>query len=284
MTTQNPSLLRKVLFPASSPDRERPKPDLIPGNTVFFRVRLARNTSAEAVSAALNDVLTLNVRTALKATQIYLYSDATHRGIEVVPFNLLRTHRAVSFVTKTAGTPVPPAFTAPIFSPSSTLIEFQFDGVLAAPQRAALAKVEKALTPLSRDVSSIHCDNRYEILDSRITRKDAVFLTVMTRVPWNRSAAEAQAYWKEDHAALVYDNRTRTNMVGYVQVHTTQDAKSAFDNDFNGVATIEYDSITGYLHQLLRPTSLMFNNTLVLDEVNLTVNSEVYLFKRSDLS
>ncbi|MEU6564869.1 hypothetical protein [Nocardia nova] len=280
-----PKLLTRLLFPADAPDPHRPAPRQIDGVTVYFRLQLQPHRTAAEVRRALAALLApeSTSRTALGATQVYLYSDATHHGLELAPFILGRTHLALTLLSKIAGKPVPPKFTTRIAPAPAALLEIQFDAPPTSPQREALDQIKAALTPLANHLSSIECDRRYIVVDSRTSRTRAAFLTVLTRVPWNRTLDQAQRYWINEHAALVHDNLSRTNMVGYIQVHTTTDPRSTYDNEFGGVATIEFDTIADYRRQGTRPASMGFNNTLALDEMNLTIDSEIYLFHRTAL-
>lgn len=285
VTIAAPSWLTSRLFPAAAPDPHRPKPREIDGVTVYFRLRLERRRTADDVRQALAPLLAPGsaALAALDPTEVYLYGDATHHGLELAPFIVGRTHTALALFARIAGKPVPPRFSTQIAPSPSALVEIQFATPLTSTQHESLDQIEAALAPLASDLSSIECDRRYVIVDNPATRGTAVFLTVITRVPWNRTPEEAQRYWINEHASLVHDNLSRTNMVGYVQVHTTTQMHSAHDNEFAGVATIEFDTIGDYVRQGLQPASVSFNNTLALDEINLTVDSEVYLFHRTPL-
>ncbi|MEU1209098.1 hypothetical protein [Nocardia sp. NPDC005825] len=279
------SLLTRLLFPACAPDPHRPTPLQIDGVTVYFRLQLQPHRTSADVRRALAPLLAPESTSlaALEATQVYLYSDATHRGLELAPFILGRTHTALTLLSKAAGKPVPPKFTTHVAPAPAAMLEIQFDAPLTSPQDEALDKIKAAIAPLANHLSSVECDRRYIVVDSRASGPRAAFLTVLTRVPWNRTLDQAQHYWINEHAALVHDNLSRTNMVGYIQVHTTADPRSTYDNHFAGVATIEFDTINDYRRQGLRPASMGFNNTLALDEINLTVDSEIYLCHRAAL-
>lgn len=285
MTTSTQRVVRKLLFPATSPNPERPAPRAVDGVTVFLRLRLRDGVSVDKVNQAVESLLAAasQRRADLNASAAYLYSDATHGGVELVPFVLTRTHRALALISTVAGVPTPPKFESTLKVAPTVLLEFQFAAPLEFSQREVVYEIQEAVKALAADISINECDRRYVVLDSRASRQDAVFLTVATRKPWNRTLDDAQRYWINEHAALVYDNRNRTNMSGYVQVHTTQDPASPFDNRFSGVATIEFDQLRDYVLQGFRPTSMAFNSTLVFDEMNLTVDSELYLFTRSTL-
>lgn len=285
MTSPVRRLLSRLLFHANAPDAHRPTPRQIDGVTVYFRLRLQPHRTADDVRHTLAPLLAPEptALTTLGASQIYLYSDATHRGLELAPFILARTHTALTLFSKIAGKPLPPKFTTHIAPAPAALVEIQFDAPLTSPQHEALDQIETALAPLACNLSSIECDRRHIVVDNHASRATAAFLTVVTRVPWNRTLDQAQHYWINEHAALVHDNLARTNMAGYIQVHTTTDPRSTYDNHFAGVATIEFDTINDYRRQGQRPAAIGFNNTLALDEMNLTVDSEIYLFHRISL-
>lgn len=284
MTSTTAPLLKRLLFPANSPAPERRAPHPINGTTVFFRIRLRENVRPVQIKNTLNVAIPAGSKslTALAATQVYLYTDATHRGFEIAPFIIARTHRALTLVSRLGRRPEPPMFNTDVRPQNTALLEFQFPGSLNDKQRTILRSIEESLAEWATDISINECDTRYTVVDSTVTRRDAVFLTVVTRVPWNQTLESAQRYWINEHASLVSDNLNRTNMVGYIQVHTARDSSSPFRNEFGGVATIEFDGIGDYLQQIVSPTSLAFNNTLVLDEMNLTIGSEIYLFHRED--
>lgn len=285
MTSPARRLLTRLLFHADAPNPHRPTPHQIDGVTVYFRLQLQPHRAAADVHRALALLLApeSTALATLGASQVYLYSDATHRGLELAPFILGRTHTALTLFSKVAGKPVPPKFTTDIAPAPAALLEIQFDAPLSRAQHDALDQIKAALAPLASSLSSVECDRRYIVVDSRASRTKAVFLTVLTRVPWNRTLDHAQHYWINEHAALVHDNLSRTNMAGYIQVHTTTDPHSTYDNQFAGVATIEFDTINDYRRQGQRPAAMGFNNTLCLDEMNLTIDSEIYLFHRTPL-
>lgn len=279
------SLLTRLLFPTNAPDPNRPSPRRIDGVTVFLRLQLQPHRTATDVRHVLAPLLApeSTALAALEASQVYLYSDATHRGLELAPFILGRTHGALALISKIAGRPTPPRFSTRIAPSPAAMLEIQFDAPLTDAQRDAINQIRTVLAPLASNLSIAECDRRYVVVDSLASRSAAVFLTVLTRVPWNRTLDQAQHYWINDHAALVHDNLSRTGIVGYIQAHTTTDPNSTFDNEFGGVATIEFDGFADYQRQGLRPASMGFNNTLCLDEMNLTVDSDIYLFHRASV-
>ncbi|MDF0531370.1 hypothetical protein P0W64_17475 [Tsukamurella sp. 8F] len=279
------SLLTRLLFPANAPDPNRPTPRQIDGVTVFLRLQLQPHRTATDVRHVVAPLLAPDSTSlaTLGASQVYLYSDATHRGLELAPFILGRTHTALTVISKIAGRPTPPKFSTHVAPAPAAMLEIQFDAPLTDAQHAAVDEIRAALAPLASNLSSDECDRRYIVVDSRASRPAAVFLTVLTRVPWNRTLDQAQHYWINNHAALVHDNLSRTNIVGYIQAHTTTDPNSKYDNEFGGVAPIEFDSFADYQRQGRRPASMGFNNTLCLDEMNLTIDSEIYLFHRTAL-
>jgi hypothetical protein len=73
------------------------------------------------------------------------------------------------------------------------------------------------------------------------------------------------------------------DLAGYVQVHTTEDPANPYDNEFGGVAFLEYNNMAEYLLGHLRPATITFNNTVVVDEGNVNLGSEFYLMRREEL-
>jgi hypothetical protein len=275
-------VLHDLFFPRSKVSPGPVSPQQIAGTSVYFLLRRARAIKRKQFTQTLlqNVLPSWRRQAALAPTSIALFHLATKSGFEVLPFAAVRSHGVLKLTGMLGGMPTPPKFTANLTPRYDAFVEVKFDHVPAREQIDALHWAHDTLKSLCEEVSTCECDRRYNVLGSPSSTGDSVYLTLITRTPWNKTREEAQRYWIHEHAQLVNDNVKRTGMCGYQQVHTTLDPTSTFQNSFGGLATIEFPSLSTYLLQTARPTSLRFNNTLVLDEMNLTIQSEIGIYRR----
>lgn len=265
--------LRDALFLQDTPiPPERPI-ESVPGSTAFLLLK-GRPGKLAFWTAVLRELRDVD----LGGPAIRVYRNITRLG--AAPFTVFRTRPALRFLGSLWDRPTPPYFDAHVMPHFDGMIELIFPDVV---DHSVLALVER-LRLVCEEVVTWECDRRYVIIPSPSTTADSVFLTVIPRTPWNRTRKDAQHYWIEKHAPLVFDNADHTRMCGYEQVHTTLATDSPFDNTYEGVAYIEFRCLRDFLLQSLRPDTLRFNNTLVVDEMNLTVNSEISLFRRYEIS
>lgn len=287
MTTLLTRPLRRALFLRDEPDTKRPETVEHAGTSVYFLLARPDGVSASSfrqklLSETANRVDQL--RPALGQPQASLYHNVTSRGLEVLPMTLTRTHLATRLISGLHDQEAPPSFNLHVTPKFDALLELHVDSALDKKKRSLLADLASTLEAVAGTVESFECDRRYTVVESTSDSNAKVFLSVVTRTPWNRSMAAAQDYWINEHASLVVDNLSHLNATGYQQVHTTQAGESTFDNEYAGIAFIEFPSLGSYLAQLARMDTTRFNNTLVLDELNLTVNSHINVLRRHTLS
>jgi len=275
-------VLHDLLFPRSKVSVGPVSPQRIAGTTVFFLLRRERAIKQNQFTQILvqNVLPSWRRQAAFAQTSIALFHLATKSGLEVLPFAAVRSYGALKLTGMLGGMPTPPKFTTNLTPRYDAFVEVKFDHVPTQEQIDALHWAHETLKSLCEEVSTCECDRRYNVLGSPPSQGESVYLTVITRTPWNRTREEAQRYWINEHAQLVSDNVERTGMCGYQQVHTTLDPTSTFQNSFGGLATIEFPRLSTYLSQTARPISMRFNNTLVLDEMNLTIQSEIGIYRR----
>ncbi|MBC7298570.1 MAG: hypothetical protein H5T82_06720 [Demequina sp.] len=279
--------LRRALFLREEPGLAPPEVVEHAGTSVYFLLARPDGASASTFRRRFLSEIANRVdqfRHALGAREANLYHNVSARGLEVLPMTLTRTHLATRLISGLHAQQSPPAFDLHLIPKFDALIEFHFDTALDDGSRAALAEFASTLATVTGTVESFECDRRYTVVESTSHSNTKVFLSVVTRTPWNRSLADAQDYWINEHAPLVVDNFGHLNATGYEQVHTTQQRESTFDNGYAGIAFIEFPALGAYLAQLARLDTKRFNNTLVLDELNLTVNSHINLLRRHTLS
>ncbi|MBC9250934.1 hypothetical protein A9179_11655 [Pseudomonas alcaligenes] len=279
-------LLHSLLFPRNKAQTVSISPKQLKGTTVYFLLRKERAIKPKQFTETLlkNVLPSWRRQEAFAQMNLALFHLATGGGSEVSPFVATRTYSALKLTSMIGGMPTPPKFTSNMTPRYDAFVEVKLDDTPTATQVEALHWAHETLKSLCEEVSTCECDRRYNVLGSPPAPSDSVYLTVMTRTPWNKTRAEAQRYWINEHAQLVSSNVKRTNMCGYQQVHTTLNPSSSFQNEFGGIATIEFSRLKDYLAQLARPASLHFNNTLVLDEMNLTIQSEVGVYRRTIIS
>ncbi|MFC0167684.1 hypothetical protein ACFFKC_06285 [Pseudoduganella danionis] len=275
-------VLHDLFFPRSKVSAGPVSPQLIAGTTVYFLLRRERAIKRKQFMQVLLQNVLPNWRrqAALTQTSVALFHLATKGGLEVLPFAAVRSHGALKLPAMLGGMPTPPKFTSNLTPRYDAFVEVKFDHAPTREQIDALHWAHETLKSLCEEVSTCECDRRYNVLGSPPSMGESVYLTVITRTPWNKTREEAQRYWIHEHAQLVSDNVKRTGMCGYQQVHTTLNPTSTFQNSFGGLATIEFPRLSTYLLQTAKPSSLRFNNTLVLDEMNLTIQSEIGIYRR----
>jgi hypothetical protein len=275
-------VLHDLFFPRSKFSVGPVSPQRIAGTTVYFLLRRERAIKQKQFKQTLlqNVLPSLLKQAAFAQTSVALFHLATKSGLEVLPFAGVRSYGALKLTAMFGGMPTPPKFTSNLTPRYDAFVEVMFDHVLTQEQIDALHWVHDTLKSLCEEVSTCECDRRYHVLGSTPSGGESVYLTVITRTPWNKTREEAQRYWIQEHAQLVNDNVKQTGMCGYQQVHTTLDPTSTFQNSFGGLATIEFPRLSTYLLQPARLNSLRFNNTLVLDEMNLTIQSEIGIYRR----
>ncbi len=265
-------LVREALFLRDHPDPPSRSFAAEPGTTVHLLLR-GRPANVAFWKAVLAEIR----RDDLGGPRVRVYRNATRLG--VVPYVLPRTRPGLRLLGNLWDVPAPPYFDAHVIPHFDGMIELCYQ---KSADPAALDLADRVRT-VCAELSTFECDRRYTIVPSSGTTQRSVFLTVLSRTPWNRTRAEAQRYWIGKHAPLVFDNADHTNMCGYEQVHTTLGG-SSFDNAYEGVAYIEFRRLADFLSQSVRLDTLRFNNTLIVDEMNMTINSEIHLFRRYDLS
>lgn len=277
--------LRDILFLRNAPNPHRAAPTPILGTTVYLLLKRHPDLSVTKFKSGLHTHLSHRLRAHgadLGYPTVNQYHNLTAHGLEVIPYTLGRSYPALWMISNLWNLCPPPKFRASITPHYDAMIELQYDAPIDSGCESALLKFADSLKGICAEVSTCECDRTYALIDDPSTDGDSVFLTVITRTPWNRTRAEAQRYWIGEHAPLLLDNADHTNLSGYKQAHTTLRDDSPFDNEYSGVATIEFARVQDYFLHTLSTNALRFNNTLILDEMNLTMNSGVNFFRRHD--
>ncbi|WP_158895965.1 hypothetical protein [Amycolatopsis anabasis] len=281
--------LRKALLVRTPENPDRSAPTVSDNTTVYFMVKCRPGTSAETfVRQMLSSVASRvhNKRKVLNYSSFRQYHNTKPGGLDALPLILTRTHRVVRSLCLLSDIAPPPVFSMNLTPYYDALIEFEFEDSPTDDQFAALELVGEIVESICGEVVTCECDKRYTIIGHPApTRKpDSVFLTVITKTPWNRTMRQAQKYWIEQHAPIVVDNNEYLNLRGYQQVHTTTREESRLANEYSGVAFIEFGSISEFWRNNLTYDAMRINNTLALDEINLTIGSHINMFRCFDLS
>ena len=61
--------------------------------------------------------------------------------------------------------------------------------------------------------------------------------------------------------------------------HSTLDKNSPYENRYGGIAFVEFNSLPAFMRNMLNPNAVRLNNSIVLDEMNLSADSRIMLMK-----
>lgn len=282
-------ILKDVLFMRLPDDPDRQMPVESKNTTLFIMLKRKRGLSKESFFNTLMTSVAAKVtglHEELKYASFKQYHEMSLNGVLSAGFIMCRSYPISRMMCNISGADFP----APIYSTGYTpyfdcLIEFQFPSKLTSKQVKAIKKLSDDLFVISERISYCESDRRFVVYeDKSMKASNPFFLTVVTKRPHTKTRREAQDYWINEHARLVVSNVKYTRMQNYYQIHTVDSADAHFEDPFDGVAHIGFPNVLHFLLTNVIPNSLRFNNTLVVDELQLTVNSHILLLKEYDFT
>lgn len=195
-----------------------------------------------------------------------------------------RKHLSASLLSRIRGLTPPEPYHISLFPYYDAVIEFQFTGQLLKNQVEAIKDLARGLGDITESVSVVESNVRYQAFDDKSPVKNNPFhLVFMSQEPSNISREQAQQYWINKHAAFVVNHVKYTQMTRYRISHATLDKKSAFENRYGGIAFVEFKSLPAFMRNMLNPNAVRLNNSIVLDEMNISSDSRIMLMKEYEL-
>lgn len=282
-------LMKRVLFTRLPENPNRVKPVESRNTTIFIMLKRQSNLpQSEFFHQLLTTVASQisNTQKKLGYVSFRQFHDVSMGGVLMAPFIFARSSAVSHFLCTISGvTPAAP-FSVNYKPHFDALLELQFDTKLSSQQIEILKHISDSLHAIASSVVLNESDRRFTVYENgRSDIKNPVHITVLTRCPSGKTRQQAQDYWINQHAKLVVDNVSLISMIGYDQVHTVREPSLNFENPYEGVAFITYKDIKHFLSNYTAGMeTLRFNNTLVVDEIQLTVNSDVLLLREYQIN
>lgn len=195
-----------------------------------------------------------------------------------------RKHSSVSLLSRIRGLTPPEPYHISLFPFYDAVLEFQFAGQLSNEQRTTINDLAHYLANISKRVSVVESNVRYQAFDDKSpAKKNPFHLVFISQEPSNLAREQAQKHWINEHASFVVNNVKYTKMKRYRISHATLDKKSQFENRYGGIAFVEFKSLPAFMRNMLNPNTVRLNNSIVLDEMNLSADSRIMLMEEYDL-
>jgi len=185
-----------------------------------------------------------------------------------------RTHFIVSLLSRIRGLTPPEPYRISLFPYYDAVIEFQFTGPLKKDQIKTIRDLAHGLADISKRVSVVESNVRYQVFDDNSpAKKNPFHLVFISQEPSTLARDQAQKHWINDHAAFVVNHVKYTKMKRYRISHATLDKNSPYENRYGGIAFCEFNGLPAFMRNMLNPNAVRLNNSIVLDEVNLSADS-----------
>ncbi len=195
-----------------------------------------------------------------------------------------RKHVSVSMLSRLRGLTPPKPYHISLFPYYDAVIEFQFAGQLSNEQITTIKDLAHSLAGMCKRVSVMESSVRYQAFDDKSpAKKNPFHMVFISQEPSHIEREQAQKHWANAHAAFVVNNVRFTRMKRYRISHATLDKKSLFENRYGGIAFCEFKGLPAFMLNMLNPNAVRLNNSIVLDEVNLSADSRIMLMKEYDL-
>ena len=216
-----------------------------------------------------------------KFMQHHLVKGGTFAGLLYIA---TRKHVNVSLLSRIRGLTPPAPYHISLFPYYDAVIEFQFSGQLSDEQRATINDLARYLAGKCKRVSVMESNRRYKAFDDKSpAKKNPFHMVFISQEPPHIVREQAQKHWINDHAAFVVNHVKYTRMKRYRISHSTLDKNSPYENRYGGIAFVEFNSLPAFMRNMLNPNAVRLNNSIVLDEMNLSADSKIMLMKEYDL-
>lgn len=225
-----------------------------------------------------------SIRDTLDYTKFKQHHLVTGGALAALSYIATRKHVSVSLLSRIHGLTPPAPYHISLFPYYDAVIEFQFAGRLSNEQRTTINDLAHYLANISKRVSIVESNVRYQAFDDkRPAKKNPFHLVFISQEPPHIAREQAQKYWINEHAAFVVNNVKYTKMKRYRISHATLDKKSAFENRYGGIAFVEFKGLPAFMLNMLNPNAVRLNNSIVLDEMNLSADSRIMLMEEYEL-
>ena len=196
-----------------------------------------------------------------------------------------RSHAAISLLSRIRGIKPPAPYSISLLPYYDAVIELELHQSPSHDQVAIVGRLIEDLVAISERLSTMRGSVRYmPFSDGASPRENPLHLVFLPQEPSGLSRSTVQQHWIKKHAAFVVDNAELLGMRRYRIVHTTLESDDAFDNQYGGVAFVEFDSLLAFALNMLNPNVLRFNNSLSLDEVhNISAESRIMILREYDM-
>jgi hypothetical protein len=205
-------------------------------------------------------------------------------GLAALFYIATRKHVSVALLSRIRGLTPPEPYNISLFPFYDAVMEFQFAGRLTNEQIATINDLARYLAGMCKSVSVMESSVRYQAFDDKSpAKKNPFHLVFISQEPSHIAREQAQKHWINEHAAFVVNNVKYSRMIRYRMSHATLDKKSSFENRYGGIAFVEFNSLPAFMRNMLNPNAVRLNNSIVLDEANLSAESRIMLMKEYNL-
>ncbi|MFZ5563544.1 MAG: hypothetical protein ACOZBW_05780 [Thermodesulfobacteriota bacterium] len=195
-----------------------------------------------------------------------------------------RKHVSVSLLSRIRGLTPPAPYHISLFPYYDAVMEFQFAGQLSNEQKTTINDLAYYLANISKRVSVVESNVRYQAFDDKSpAKKNPFHLVFISQEPSSLAREQAQKHWINEHAAFVVNHVKYTKMIRYRISHSTIDKNSPYENRYGGIAFCEFKGLPAFMLNMLNPNAVRLNNSIVLDEMNLSAASRIMLMEEYDL-
>ena len=195
-----------------------------------------------------------------------------------------RKHLYVSLLSRIRGLKPPAPYHISLLPYYDAIIEFQFAGQLSKRQVETIKNLADGLVDISTRISIVESSVRYQAFDDKSpAKKNPFHMVFISQEPPHIEREQAQKHWANAHVAFVVNNVKYTRMKRYRISHSTLDRNSPYENRYGGIAFCEFGGLPAFMLNMLNPNAIRLNNSIVLDEMNLSAASRIMLMKEYDL-
>jgi hypothetical protein len=272
-----------ILFVEASRHSSEAGIDRVDATTVYFMVKRpsfsGRGRFRKKLLSGFVEYVR-SVRPALNYTAVKQHHLVTGGALAALSYIATRKHASVSLLSRLRGLIAPEPYHISLFPFYDAVIEVQFAGRLTNEQITTINDLARYLAGMCKSFSVMESSVRYQAFDDKSpAKKNPFHLVFISQEPSHIAREQAQKHWINEHAAFVVNNVKYTKMRRYRISHATLDKKSPFENRYGGIAFVEFKSLPAFMRNMLNPNAVRLNNSIVLDEANLSAESRIMLMK-----
>lgn len=279
------SWLERILF-VEAPDTGSLPP---PTPKTEFVLTLFLRSDASGTGQPFKQYLRTDVANRISANQqqwgfvaCRLFREISFHGVLTFFLNFTRSHGYVRFLCWVKGK-VDPGSYKTVYKPyCDGVIELRFN---QQPSNQVLEEIFGLFPKQGQaaKIISVASNHQYIVYDSGSTAPilQRASLCFLLRRPPGMSRSACQAYWTNRHAKLALRNMRYLGLTNYLQVLTLDHPDDRFNDLFDGMAYAQKSSLGRLLVEQMKLNTIRFNNTVVMDELNFSINTPVLLLRVS---